>query len=93
MIVLVVSSQRNRLSAEHQGIDELRLMFEKWKEEEKAEQQVSLGLLSDFLTSGFVGDWILDTLNLSRRKSEILTGTSYPDTYGIASDCECPITL
>ena len=56
MIVLVVSSQRNRLSAEHQGIDELRLMFEKWKEEEKAEQQVSLGLLSDFLTRGFVGD-------------------------------------
>ena len=67
IIVLVASSQRNRLSAEHQGIDELRLMFEKWKEEEKAEQQVSLGLLSDFFTSGFVGDWILDTLNLSCR--------------------------
>ncbi|XP_067042610.1 uncharacterized protein [Acropora muricata] len=35
----LTESQRNRLSAEHQGIDELRLMFEKWKEEEKAEQQ------------------------------------------------------
>ena len=76
MIVLVVSSQRNRLSAEHQGIDELRLMFEKWKEEEKAEQQVSLGLLSDFLTRGFVGDWILDTLNL-RTFAPIATAHHY----------------
>ncbi|KAM7428249.1 Zinc finger protein dzip1 [Porites harrisoni] len=35
----LTESQRNRLTAEHQSIDELRLMFERWKEEEKAEQQ------------------------------------------------------
>lgn len=35
----LTESQRNRLSAEYQGVDELRLMFEKWKQEEKAEQQ------------------------------------------------------
>lgn len=35
----MTESQRNRLSAEYQGVDELRLMFEKWKQEEKAEQQ------------------------------------------------------
>lgn len=29
------------MTVEHQSIDELRAMFEQWKEEEKAEQQVS----------------------------------------------------
>lgn len=35
----LTESQRNRLTAEQQSIDELRGMFEQWKEEEKAEQQ------------------------------------------------------
>ena len=42
MQFFVVYLQRGQFTAENQKIDELKEMFNQWKEEEKAEQQVSL---------------------------------------------------